>query len=195
MSKDNNIKIIKNSVNKCKKCNLFKSRKNAVFGEGSFNTKIILIGEAPGSNEDIQGIPFVGRAGKILDELLKSINLERKEIFITNIIKCRPPKNRNPLKSEIKKCKNFLNKQIKIIDPEIIVPLGNFATQFIFEKYKIKIEKIGIVHGKKFEIKTNDKKIIIIPVYHPAVSTYNPKTKETLLKDFQIIKKELNCLN
>jgi len=182
------ISLVKN----CKDCDLWKTRKNPVFGEGSSSAKIMFIGEAPGRNEDIQGRPFVGRAGKILDELLASIDLKRKEVYIGNILKCRPPENRNPMKSEIKSCTKYLDKQIEKIKPKIIVPLGSFATSYIFEKFNITSEKIGTVHGKIFTLNTIFGKQIVVPIYHPAVATYNPNTKEVLLKDFQKIKEVLD---
>jgi len=175
-------------IQECKKCDLHKTRKNAVAGDGSKTADIMFIGEAPGRNEDLQGQPFVGRAGKILDKLLENIQLERNQIFIGNILKCRPPNNRNPLKSEIELCSHFLDEQIDLIKPKILVTLGSFSTNYIFEKFNIPAEKISKVHGKEFKIK-DDK--IIIPVYHPAVATYNPNKIYDLEKDFETIKKNL----
>jgi len=192
MSKEDDINKIIEMVNNCKKCDLWRTRKNPVFGDGSLVSKILFVGEAPGYNEDLQGCPFVGRAGKILDELLKSIGLQRDEIYIANILKCRPPDNRNPLKGEIIACTEYLNKQIEIIQPTIISPLGNFACSYIFEKFDLKYDKISNVHGKTFQINTLTGSILIIPLYHPAVATYNPNTKNTLLEDFKNIEDLLN---
>jgi DNA polymerase len=188
MSKNLDMEDIAVSVKNCKKCDLSRTRNNPVIGDGSTNTKILFIGEAPGYNEDIQGKPFVGKAGKILDELLESIGLSRDEIYIANILKCRPPNNRNPLKSEMESCTEYLDKQIQVIQPKIIVPLGNFASSFIFEKYNLKFGKISTVHGKKFQANTIFGNIAIIPLYHPAVATYNPNTINTLIEDFKVIK-------
>jgi DNA polymerase len=182
------ISLVKN----CKDCELWKTKKNPVFGEGSISAKIMFIGEAPGHNEDLKGQPFVGRAGKILDELLASIDLERKDVYIANILKCRPPNNRNPFRYEIKSCTKYLDKQIEKISPEIIVTLGSFATSYIFEKFNIKSEKIGNVHGKIFNLETIFRRQVVIPIYHPAVATYNPNTKEILLKDFKKIKETID---
>jgi DNA polymerase len=182
---------IKQQVERCKKCNLSKTRIKAVAGEGSFLTKIIFIGEAPGKNEDHQGRPFVGRAGKLLDELLQFIGLERKQIFITNILKCRPPKNRNPLKNEIKMCTYFLDEQIELIKPKIIVSLGNYASTYLLNKYNIAEEKIGDVHGKVFCLDEHSFKTILIPIYHPAAAVYNPNLKEILKQDFKSIDEAL----
>lgn len=192
MTENNNFEKIILLVKNCKDCDLWKTRKNPVFGEGSSNAKVMFIGEAPGRNEDIQGRPFVGRAGKILDELLESIDLKRKDVYIANILKCRPPDNRNPMKNEIAYCTKYLDKQIEKIKPEIIVPLGSFATSYIFEKFNIKSEKIGNLHGKIFTLNTIFGTQRIIPIYHPAVATYNPNAKEILLKDFQKIKENLD---
>jgi len=192
MSKEEDMGKIKEAIENCRKCNLWKTRKNLVVGSGSLDSEILFVGEAPGYNEDLQGCPFVGKAGKILDELLESIALKRDDVYIANILKCRPPDNRNPLKTEIESCTEYLNKQIEIIQPKIILPLGNFACSYIFEKFSLKYDKISNVHGKVFHINTLMGNIKIIPLYHPAVATYNPNTKDTLLEDFKIIKKVPN---
>ncbi len=186
-----NLKELNNIISNCRKCDLYKTRTNTVPGKGNCNAAVFFIGEAPGRNEDIQGKPFVGRAGKVLDQLLESINLNRNDIFIGNILKCRPPKNRNPHSQEIEACTSYLDKQIDIIHPKIIVPLGNFATQYIFEKFNIPNEKISKVHGKKFEINTISGKITIIPIFHPAVVTYNKNKMPLMKKDFENI---LECI-
>ena len=120
--------------------------------------------------------------------------MKRDEIYIANILKCRPPNNRNPFKSEIESCTEYLDTQIQIIQPKIIAPLGNFASSFVFEKFNLKHDKISNVHGKKFQVNTILGNITIIPLYHPAVATYNPNTKSTLVKDFKIIKNTIEKL-
>lgn len=177
-------------IKTCEKCQLCKTRTNAVPGSGNPDADILFIGEAPGSNEDEQGLPFVGRAGKILDDLLISIELSRGDIYIANILKCRPPGNRNPKEEEINLCSGYLDKQISLIKPKVICCLGNFATRFILEKFNLKDEITGIskLHGKKFEISTLQGKINIIPLYHPAVATYNPNRINELKEDFQVLK-------
>jgi len=184
--KKEELKKVRNKILHCRKCTLYKKKKQPVIGEGSYRAKIMLIGESPGFNEDRTGRPFCGRAGKILDELLKSIGLKREKIYICNILKCRPPKNRGPLKEEIKACTPYLLEQIEIIKPKVIATLGNFSTAFIFEKYNLKNKIIGInkIHKKIF--KTD--KLTIIPFFHPAVVFYNNKMKKILIKDFQILK-------
>jgi uracil-DNA glycosylase family 4 len=191
MPKEEDIKKLMLSVENCRKCDLWKTRKKPVFGEGSIDTDVLFIGEAPGYNEDLQGRPFVGKAGKILNGLLESIGLHRDEIYIVNTLRCRPPGNRNPLKTEIDACTEHLDKQVELIQPTIIVPMGNFACSYIFEKFGLKYDKISNVHGKLFQINTIFGDLKIIPMYHPAVATYNPNTKNTLLADFKIIKKAI----
>lgn len=175
---------IRKMVSCCERCDLCKTRTYPVVGEGSEDAKIMFIGEAPGFNEDKQGRPFVGRAGKILDELLASIGLKREDVYIANILKCRPPNNRNPERDEIKACTEYLNKQIEIIQPSVLVPLGNFASQYLFERYGFPTDTISKIHGKVFQKSTLYGCLYIIPMYHPAVATYNPTKKTVLLEDF-----------
>jgi len=182
---------IKNEVLNCKKCSLYQTRTHPVIGEGSPRAKIMMIGEAPGFNEDQVGRPFCGKAGKILDELLNSIGIKREEIYITNILKCRPPENRNPQADEIKACTPYLDRQIEIIQPGAICTLGNYSAAFIMEKYGVagQIQGISKIHGKIFEIKSLFGEILIIPLYHPAVATYNINMKEVLKRDFKVLAK------
>jgi len=174
-------------IKNCKRCNLWKTRNNIVIGEGSLNADIMFIGEAPGYYEDKQGRPFVGKAGKILDELLNSVELKREEIYITNILKCRPPGNRDPLPEEIKACTPYLDRQIEIIKPKKICTLGNFATNYIFSSFGLKPESIGKIHGKVFKARNLFVSVDIIPLYHPASAVYNPNMKPTLIEDFKKI--------
>lgn len=177
---------LRNKVKNCKKCPLWKNKK-AVFGQGNINSKIVFIGEAPGKNEALQGKPFVGRAGKLLDELLKISNIKRNGIFITNIVKHRTPNNRIPKSDEIKACVPYLIEQISIIKPKMIVTLGRTATNFIFKKFNFKQENIAKIHGRIF--KNN---ITIIPTYHPAAILRNPNLKKDITNDFKIIKQFRN---
>jgi len=178
---------IANKIKRCRKCDLYKTKTKSVPGEGSAKAKIMLIGEAPGKNEDIKGKPFVGAAGKVLDKLLQSVKLKRKDIFISNILHCRPPQNRNPRAAEIKACTPYLNQQINIIKPKIICPLGNFAASYTLEKFGKAKEKVKVsiskIHGKVFSAK----KMEIIPLYHPAAAVYNPRMFKILLQDFKIV--------
>ncbi len=184
------LQLLKQQILSCKKCDLHKTRTNPVTGEGSPDADIVFIGEAPGFNEDKQGKPFVGQAGKIFDELLNAVDLKREKIYITNILKCRPPKNRNPTQEEIKICSPYLDEQIEIIKPKIICCLGNFATDYILKKFdlKDKIQGISKIHGEVFKASTLMGIIKILPLYHPAVATYDRSKLDTLKKDFEKIK-------
>lgn len=182
---------IKEEVLKCQKCNLHETKINYVFGEGNPKAKIVFIGEAPGANEDKKGTPFIGRAGTIFDELLQSINIKREDIYICNILKCRPTKNRNPMPAEIAQCTPYLIAQLDSINPKIICPMGNFATRFILKKYGLgdKVERISKLHAKIFKMRNLYGEITLIPLYHPAVATYNPDMKKVLLEDIKILEK------
>jgi len=189
---EENMKKIEIEIRNCRKCNLWKTRTNPVPGSGPLDAKIMFIGEAPGYWEDQKGEPFVGKAGKVLDELLDSIGLKREEVYITNVVKCRPPGNRDPLPEEINACKPFLEGQISLISPAIIATLGRFAMEYIFDKFGLEKKKISEVHGKIFEVNTIKGKIKIVPQYHPAVAVYNPNTKDQLKMDFQGLRQALN---
>jgi DNA polymerase len=186
--------LLKEQVLQCQKCELYKTKSHYVFGEGKVDTKVMFIGEAPGANEDATGRPFVGRAGKIFDELLQTAGLKREDVFVANVLKCRPPANRNPRPEEIVACGSYLATQIDIINPKIICPMGNFATEYIFKKYGLKSELTSIsrMHGKLFKTQSITGTIKILPLYHPAVATYNIEMKQILVKDIQGLKNECN---
>lgn len=181
---------LKNIVKNCKRCDLYKTRTNTVFGEGNPKARMMFIGEGPGFNEDRTGRPFVGRAGKLLDKMLESIGIKRQEIYIANIVKCRPPNNRNPYENESKICIEYLRWQVKIIDPDIIVCLGAVsARNIIHENFKITKNR-GIWYKKG--------KFNIIATYHPAALLRDENKKADAWKDFNNIKKKYieiqNCL-
>lgn len=163
-----------------------KNKNYPVIGEGNHHAKVMFIGEGPGKNEAATGRPFCGASGKILDELLESAGIKREDVYITNIIKDRPPFNRDPLPVEIEAYGPFLDRQIQIIKPKIIATLGRFSMKYIMEKFGLtdKLEAISQIHGQSFDAKTSYGKIKIIPLYHPAVAVYNANTKDTLKKDF-----------
>ncbi len=162
----------------CQKCDLFKTRTRAVPGYGDINAEILFIGEGPGFHEDKQGLPFVGRSGDYLDKLLAMINLNRTQVFITNVVKCRPPENRDPMPDEILSCKPYLDKQETLIDPLIIVTLGRFSMARYFPG-----GKITQIHGKpKF-----DERVAYYPLFHPAAVLRNPGLQETMAQDFKRI--------
>ena len=175
-------------INNCKKCNLWKTRNNPLVGDGSVGAEILVIGESPGYNEDKVGRAFVGEAGKILDQLLSLINLKRDEIYITNILKCHPPKNHNPSRQEIDSCMQYLHKQIKIIKPKTIITLGKYASQEVFADFNLEFSRISELHGKIFEIETGFGNIKIIPLYHPAVACYYNEMLDVIKEDFRKLK-------
>jgi DNA polymerase len=185
------INLLTTSISQCAKCLLSKTRTKVVVGSGALTAQIIFIGEAPGSQEDKQGIPFVGRAGNLFDNLLASISLHRKDVYVANILKCRPPKNRNPKAIEIQQCTPYLEQQLKIINPKIIVPMGNFATRYFCDKFDCTFHKISKLHGKIISMNNEIFSGIIIPLYHPAAAIYNNKLEAILIKDFQIINEYL----
>ncbi|MCK5027081.1 MAG: uracil-DNA glycosylase, partial [Candidatus Pacebacteria bacterium] len=175
---------IEEKIKTCQLCSLAEKRDNAVPGAGNFDADIIFIGEGPGAKEDKIGEPFVGAAGKFLDEMLASIKLKRTDIFITNVVKCRPPGNRDPLPDEVSMCtENYLWRQLELIDPKIIVTLGRHA----MHRFLPADRKISQDHGKLFELKSpkTGRNFNILPLYHPAAALYNGGMRETLLKDFK----------
>ncbi|MBI4990964.1 uracil-DNA glycosylase [Candidatus Gottesmanbacteria bacterium] len=174
-------------INNCRKCPLYKTAKHAVPGEGNPKTKIVFVGEAPGRVEDETGRPFVGRAGKLLNELLDSIGLKRESVFITSVVKHRPPKNRQPKSPEIKRCSFWLKHQLSIIKPELIVTLGRFGMEYFLPK-----EKISQIHGTIKKTLVNERFISVFPVYHPAAGLRSTRNKKRLFEDFQKLKKTIS---
>lgn len=162
----------------CQKCSLAQGRTNTVPGEGPENAEIMMIGEAPGFHEDRQGRPFVGAAGNLLDELLATINLKRNEIYICNVLKCRPPQNRDPQPDEMDACQPYLDKQIELIQPKIIITISRFAMARWFAD-----KKISEIHGKPK--KFGD--LVVLPMYHPAAALHQPSLRRTLEEDFKKI--------
>ena len=179
-----NIEKIKQICQKCQKCDLSKTRENVVFGEGPENSKIMFVSEAPGQEEDNVGKPFIGKSGKLLDKIFEESNINRKEVYITNIVKCRPPENRNPSPIEKKICINYLKYEYNIIKPKIIICLGKVAAQeLISDNFKITKQR-GIW------FKRDD--YIIMATYHPSYLLRNPNAINDVIKDFNNIKKELD---
>jgi DNA polymerase len=166
---------IADEIKVCTRCELHRTRTKSVPGEGPADARIMLIGEAPGWNEDQQGRPFVGAAGKFLEELLAAAGLTRSEVFITNVVKSRPPGNRDPLPDEIAACAPFLERQIEVIDPEVIVTLGRFSMARWFPG-----ERISRIHGQPKRVGRR----LIVPMYHPAAALHQQSLKETILEDF-----------
>jgi uracil-DNA glycosylase family 4 len=175
---------VRKELGDCKRCKLHRTRRTIVFGEGNEKASLMLIGEAPGYDEDIQGKPFVGKAGQLLTKILQSIHLPREEVYITNIIKCRPPQNRNPEPEEIQSCNPFLVKQITAVQPKIICALGSFSAQTLLKTNT----KITGLRGRFFDLEG----IKVIPTYHPAFLLRNPDRKRDVWEDVKKIAEWLN---
>jgi DNA polymerase len=185
-NKLNELEAALKEATRCRRCRLSEGRTNVVFGEGDLKSSVMLIGEAPGFNEDKEGRPFVGQAGKFLNEtLLRAAGLERSSVYITNVVKCRPPGNREPADDEVEACFPYLSVQIRFIRPRIIVTLGNVATLTLFRKFDIKPASMSSIHGKVFNVNTlSYGSFRIIPTYHPATALYNPKLSEVMAADW-----------
>jgi uracil-DNA glycosylase len=164
----------------CTKCRLAEGRTQVVFGSGSPEAELMFVGEAPGFHEDQQGVPFVGQAGKLLERLLAGIGLTREDVFICNVLKCRPPGNRDPQPDEIDACEGYLFRQIELIRPTIVATLGNFATKLLSGK------PLGItrVHGQEQEAVLGGRRVLLYPLYHPAAALYTPAMLKVLEVDF-----------
>ncbi|OGP86830.1 MAG: uracil-DNA glycosylase [Deltaproteobacteria bacterium RBG_16_48_10] len=180
------LKDVRGELGDCKRCKLHRTRKTLVFGEGNERATLMLIGEGPGYEEDIQGRPFVGRAGQLLTRILQSIELQREEVYIANTIKCRPPQNRNPEPDEIQSCHPFLLKQIRAIQPKIICALGTVAAQSLLQTGS----KITALRGRLFDLNG----IRVIPTYHPAFLLRNPERKRDVWEDMKRIAEWLKGL-
>lgn len=193
MSKEKLLEKLRKEFENCKLCpSLVECRQNVVFGVGNPNTcKVVIIGEAPGAKEDLAKEPFIGRSGLLLTGLLEEIGLKRpQDVYIMNTVLCRPPGNRNPKKEELNNCKIRLSKHLEILDPKVVITLGNFATQYILNTK----EGINKLRGKFYNINLNGTKVVVVPMQHPAVLLYNgnsPKKRAEFIDDFKIVQKLL----
>lgn len=178
MDKDFLLKTVEKNISICDRCRLYKTAKNPVPGEGSSTAEIVFVGEAPGETEDLTGRPFVGRAGKLLDVLLGKIGYKREQIWIGNIVKHRPPQNRDPLPDEIMSCQSYLSEQLKIISPKLVVTLGRFALSYFYANGKISRDRGNLINTQKFNV---------FPVYHPAAALRSPQMYKDLESDFSKI--------
>jgi len=191
-----NLEQLKQQIYNCKLCPLYKRRKNPVFGEGPSNAKLMLIGEAPGREEDLTGRPFVGVSGQLLTKMLRAISIERKTVFITSVVKCRPPSNRTPHAEEIKACKPYLFKQIELIKPKILLALGQCAAHSILNT-KSPLKEL---RGKCHNIKINDLDLMVFVTYHPAFLLRQYGKRQILYKreawnDLKMLKKAYDKIN
>lgn len=185
MEADNKWEFLETQCNSCQKCSLYKTKTNTVFGKGSKNATVLFVGEAPGEQEDLQGIPFCGASGQLLDKYFDAIDLKPEEYYVGNILKCRPPYNRDPLPEEQEACIGYLREQLKLINPKIIVCLGRIsAMKIIKPDFKITKE-----HGKWFK----KGRFYITAVYHPSMLLRDPSKREETLRDFLEIERMLVC--
>lgn len=183
MSSAERMDAIRQKIRTCQECSLYQGRKHAVPGEGPVDSQVMFIGEGPGYHENEQGKPFVGQAGKFLDELLASGGLNREEVYITNVVKCRPPANRDPEPQELAACRLYLDEQIELVNPKIIVTLGRFSMARFIEG-----GRISQIHGKIHEVEGRT----VITMYHPAAALHQPALRGALLSDFAHLKSFLN---
>jgi uracil-DNA glycosylase len=167
----------------CTRCRLAEGRTQVVFGNGNPDADLMFVGEAPGFHEDQQGFPFVGQAGKLLDQLLGGIGLTRDMVFVANVLKCRPPGNRDPMPDEIEACESHLFRQVELIQPKVVATLGNFSTKLLSGK------QIGItrVHGQEQQVTLGGRAVVLYPLYHPAAALYTPAMLTVLQEDFRRI--------
>src|SRR5689334_4829679 len=175
------LKTVWEQARTCRRCpQLASTRNTVVFGSGNADADLMFVGEAPGANEDRLGLPFVGQAGRLLDELLSEIGLERKDVFIANVLKCRPPGNRDPLPQEIDSCQDYLFRQLELIEPKVVCTLGNFATKLLRED----MTGITRLHGRDELRQVGPRVVRLYPLFHPAAALYTPAMLATLREDF-----------
>ncbi len=181
---------LKEQLDGCQLCSLAKIRHHLVLGEGNLKTDIVLIGEAPGEQEDLQGRPFVGKAGQLLDQMLKAIRLSREKIYITNILKCRPPHNRNPFQAEIKNCTGYLQQQLLLLQPKCLVALGKVAANYLLQTDAT----MGELRGNWFDYPLAQQKIPLLVIYHPAYLLRSPREKRVAYDDLLKLLDKINSL-
>ncbi len=177
------LKTVYEEANACRRCPLHQTRTTVVFGSGHADADLMFIGEAPGANEDRMGLPFVGQAGKLLDKLLSEIGMTRQDVFVANVLKCRPPDNRDPHPNEIESCSDYLRRQIVLFEPSVLCTLGNFSTKLL------RADSTGItrLHGREEVRVIGPRAVRLYPLYHPAAALYTPSTLEALRADFHRI--------
>jgi len=182
---------LENEIKSCTRCPLHKSRKNAVPGEGPRDAKVMFVGEAPGATEDELGRPFVGAAGRLLTMTMEAAGLKRSEVYITNVVKCRPPNNREPREEEIRACSPFLEKQLELLKPAIVVTLGNVAGKWFFERSGLRWPGVTRARGKVYRVSIHGLEIKLIPTIHPAAALYNPGMRTLLQEDLRKVREVL----
>ncbi len=185
LSREIRMSELVNTIKICALCRLSEARLCTVPGDGDLNSKIVFVGEAPGSKEDEFGKPFVGSAGTLLNSALENVGLARSDMYITNIVKCRPPRNRRPRNDEIETCSKYLDTQLEILSPKILAPMGNSALKHVFKRFNLGKSVIGDVHGKSFPVDFSWGSGIVFPLYHPAAILYNRTLEDTFQVDLK----------
>jgi DNA polymerase len=180
-------------VETCRKCSLWRTKSRPVFGEGPVDAEIMIVGLGPGRQEDLQGRPFVGAAGKFLDQLLAEAGLSRSRIYITNVVKCFLPENR-ATEDQVKSCTPYLDQQIEIIQPRLIIALGNVAACYLLGKFDLRCESMERIHGKIHEVSSLTMRLRIVPMYHPASALRNPGLRRKLVEDWRELGKVIKDL-
>jgi uracil-DNA glycosylase len=173
------LEAIRELMGDCRRCKLCKTRTNIVFGVGNPRAELMFVGEAPGANEDLQGIPFVGRAGQLLTKIIEAMGFSREDVYIANVLKCRPPENRNPEADEVAACSGFLQQQMAAVAPKVIVPLGKYATELLLGQNG----PISQIRGKLFDLRG----IAVIPTFHPSYLLHNPAAKRDVWDDMKAV--------
>ncbi len=176
---------LEDTIRTCQRCHLHETRAHAVPGEGDPNAAIMFVGEAPGGREDQTGRPFVGRAGTVLDRALEAADVKRDDVYITNVVKCRPPDNRNPTRHEIETCTPFLDEQISRIAPSVICTLGTFAAGYVLSSYGFDAGPLSAIHGTVYRVPVA--MLHIVPLYHPAAALYNPGLRDVIKADMDTV--------
>jgi DNA polymerase len=185
---------LEEAVKRCARCALYKSRKNVVLGEGSRNAHVMLVGEAPGATEDEMGRPFVGAAGRLLTMILESLGVKRESVYITNVVKCRPPGNREPKEEEVEACSIYLESQIILLKPQIIVTLGNVAGRKIFALGNNQWSSVMKMRGKIYKLNILSLSVSVIPTLHPAAALYNPQLRTLFEEDMKLVRKVMESV-
>lgn len=194
MSRESRWGELRAEMSSCTRCPLSLSRTRVVPGEGNLYSGVVFLGEAPGKSEDEEGRPFVGAAGRLLDRIISEVGIKREWLFITNVVKCRPPNNREPKPEEIAACSHFTDRIISLVDPDVIVALGNYAGYYLFElKGGVRWVGVSKMRGRTYRLRILESRRLLVPTYHPAAALYNPELYEVLKRDIGLLKEVLNA--
>ncbi len=185
MGKREEMDALERLISNCRRCPLHASRRRAVPGEGNLEARVMLVGEAPGEREDEEGRPFVGQAGRLLNEVLSGLGVDRGEIYITNVVKCRPPNNRDPEDAEVEACRPYLERQIQIVAPRVVVALGRHSARLLLGYGGVRFRGIMQVRGRTYRVRISGVDVEVVPTIHPAAALYNPRNRPMLVEDLR----------